>query len=163
MSKPAFRLRLPCIPYVPAIEGSLISSCSLHPPPGPCFIPPVPPPPPPSFGCYEITANGSVVNSGTEFSIDASISYPNRSETGFCQPVITLQLWQPNGNDRGGGGGGSAPSGSGSGGGGDVTPGNTKFALLVDVVCSSYDCTITKYYKNFEYDNGTYIVYWSKK
>lgn len=164
MSKPAFRLRLPCIPYVPAIEGSLISSCSMHPPPGPCFIPPVPPPPPPSFGCYEVTANGSVTNSGTSFGLSASVEYPNRSETGLCQPVINIKLKLPNAGDRGGGGGGGSGGSSGSGGGGGGgTPNNTQFALLVDVVCDSDYCTITKYYKNFEYDRDTLIVYWVKK
>lgn len=160
MSTPAFRLRLPCIPYVPAIEGSLISSCSLHPPPGPCFIPPVPPPPPPSFGCYELSVETTTIAVGTAFALTASISYPKRAETGVCQPVINLQLKLPKG---GSGGGGSTSSGSSSSSGGPSpgpATGYVRFALLADVVCNETYCTITKYFKNFDYNTETHLVSW---
>lgn len=168
---PAFRLRLPCIPYVPAIEGSLVSSCSVHPPPGPCFVPPVPPPPPPSFGCYEIEVQATTGNKGTKFGLSAEVSYPNRGETGICQPLITINLNQPKGSD-----GGPQPtptptpsdslssSSSGEGPPGPPgTPGRTEFSVLVDIVCEIDTCEIEKFYKNLEYDDETFIVYWIPK
>lgn len=162
MSTPAFRLRLPCIPYVPAIEGSLVSSCSVHPLPGPCFIPPVPPPPPPSFGCYELEVEAGTIGQGITFGVGATVSYPNRAETGVCEPVISIQLRLPSGKDRENSrnkGGGSISS---SGSGGPIGPptGSTEFSVLVDIECNVSTCEITKYFKKLAYDNATYIVYW---
>ena len=156
MSDPAFRLRLPCIPFVPKIEGSLISSCSVRPVPGPCFIPPVPPPPPPSFGCYEMGVSAGTTATGGQFSISASVSYPYRAETGFCQPVITINLHIP----KKGGGTSSSSNSSGSGSGPGPGPGKVRFVLLADVACNESTCEITKYFKNLDYDTETYLVYW---
>ncbi len=169
MSTPAFRLRLPCIPYVPAIEGSLISSCLVDPPPGPCFIPPVPPPPPPSFGCYELRVTAQTSSGGLDFHIEADVTYPDRDETGLCEPIVNITLFTPSGKDSdksrqpggGGGGGVSGSSSSGSGGPGlPSTPGRTAFYVLVDVECDDYTCEITKYFKKLEYNNSSYIVFW---
>lgn len=163
MSTPAFRLRLPCIPYVPAIEGSLISSCSVHPAPGPCFIPPVPPPPPPSFGCYELEVAPKTAVGGVGFSLAASISYPNRDETGVCQPLINITLFTPSAADREasrGGGGGSDSSSESSGTPEGPPAGSIEFYVLVDIECSTYEPKITKYWKKLVYDENTYLVYW---
>jgi hypothetical protein len=93
--------------------------------------------------------------------MEAGVSYPNREETGFCQPVINITLFMPSGKDRdkSGGGGGSSPSSSSSGDGG--VPGNTEFMVLVDIACHDSTCEITKYYKKLLYDDNTYIVYWT--
>ena len=107
--------------------------------------------------------NATVVNSGTDFAFNASISYPNRAETGVCQPVINIQLKIPNADDSGGGKHKHSSSSSSSGPPGPGTPGRTQFTVLVDVSCNLTSCYITKYYKKLEYDTKSLIVYWLAK
>jgi len=110
-----------------------------------------------------VTAQTS--SGGLDFHIEADVTYPDRDETELCEPVINITLFTPSGKDsdksRKGGGGGGSGSSSGSGGG-DLpsTPGRTAFHVLVDVACDEETCEITKYFKKFEYDDGSYIVYW---
>lgn len=93
----AFPLRLPCIPAIPAISGSLVSSCYLKPPPTP---PPGPYPPAlpplPGFGCYGLTINTQVQTvTPPAYDLTAAISYPDQAETGICKPQIDFTLKVP--------------------------------------------------------------------
>jgi len=97
------------IPSVEAITGSLVSSCSLKPPIDPIFEFPLdfPLPAPTNFniGCWQMPdpsvdfgEAGSVGGSLVEPSFGVHVKYPNRSETGFCEPVLDFYIRLPAGD-----------------------------------------------------------------
>lgn len=100
----AFRLKSSCpVPSNAAIDGSLVSSCEVSLAPDPiCEFPifdPVPVVPPGfTFGCYQPTIKEAIYktpigNGIKEFK--AAITFPNKSDTGFCEPEFEFSVQFP--------------------------------------------------------------------
>lgn len=109
----AFPFKSDCpVPSIDAITGSLVASCLVSSPPDPIFeFPndfPVPPPPGFNFGCYEpsvrVRFQSATISTDPETSEQVILSqpsfgvnvlYPNRDETGLCQPVFEFLVRFP--------------------------------------------------------------------
>jgi len=111
----AFRFRSECpdVPSIDAIEGSLIFDCDVDPAPPPIYeFPlyefPMPNPPGFDFGCYspqvivnftelslssDPSTSAIVVVGRPSFSVE--VIYPNREETGQCEPVFVFNVAFP--------------------------------------------------------------------
>jgi hypothetical protein len=101
----AFPERSDCIvPSIPAVSGSLVSSCLIENPPPPTFIidPPFVPPTTFDFGCYEtklLTSVTGIIYTDTAplptNLVNANVFYPHFDETGVCEPNIDIDFKVP--------------------------------------------------------------------